>query len=195
MRSLSGHNVPSHEMMMNRLLSGLKFVIFSAALVLAASSLHAQEKRHATSLIGAPKYGPDFKHFDYVNPNAPKGGSVRLTAIGTFDSFNVIPYKGAKAAGMASGFIYDRLMASSADEPSSEYAQVAEWVSYPPDFSSVTYKLRDEARWHDGKPITPGRRHLQHGRAEEVQSAACLLLQERHRRKKDGRTRSHLLFR
>jgi microcin C transport system substrate-binding protein len=155
MRSLSGHNVPRHEMMMNRHLSGLKFVIFSAALLLAASSLHAQEKRHATSLIGAPKYGPDFKHFDYVNPNAPKGGSVRLTAIGTFDSFNVIPYKGAKAAGMASGFIYDRLMAGSADEPSSEYAQVAEWVSYPPDFSSVTYKLRDEARWHDGKPITP----------------------------------------
>ena len=138
---------------MNRLLSGLKFVTFSAALILAASGLHAQEKRYATTLIGVPKYGPDFKHFDYVNPNAPKGGSVRLSATGTYDTFNIIPYKGTKAGGL--GLIYDQLMATSLDEPSTEYGQIAEWVSYPADFSSATYKIRDAARWHDGKPITP----------------------------------------
>jgi microcin C transport system substrate-binding protein len=140
-------------MMMNRHLSGLKFVIFSATVVLAASGLHAQEKRFATTLIGTPKYGPDFKHFDYVNPNAPKGGSARLTAVGTFDNFNFIPYKGTKAGGL--GLIYDQLMTASLDESSAEYAQIAEWVTYPADFSTVTYKLRDEARWHDGTPITP----------------------------------------
>ena len=138
---------------MNRHLSGLKFFIFCTGLLLAASSLHAQEKRHATTLIGTPKYAADFKQFDYVNPNAPKGGSVRMTAIGTFDSLNFIPYKGTKAS--AIGLIYDQLMTASLDEPSSEYGQIAEWVSYPDDFSTATYRLRDEARWHDGKPITP----------------------------------------
>ncbi len=138
---------------MIRLLSGVTLVILSLATGIAVDSAGAQEKRHATSLIGQPKYGPDFKNFDYVNPDAPKGGSARLSAIGTFDSFNIIPYKGNKA-GMLN-VIYDQLMATSLDEPSTEYAQLAEWVSYPADYSSVTYKLRDAARWHDGKPITP----------------------------------------
>jgi microcin C transport system substrate-binding protein len=139
-------------MKMNRQLSGLTFVIFSVAVTLAASGLQAQERRHATSLIGTPKYGPDFKHFDYVNPNAPKGGLLRVSELGTYDSFNFIPYKGAKVRTL--GLIYDSLMSTGLDEPSSEYPQIAEWVSYPPDFSSATYKLRDAARWHDGKPIT-----------------------------------------
>lgn len=138
---------------MNRLLSGLKLITFSAALVLAASALQAQEKRYATSLIGTPKYGPDFKHFDYVKPDAPRGGTVRISETGTFDTFNLIPYKGTKPRGL--GLIYDQLMVGSLDEASTEYPQIAEWVSYPPDFGSVTYKLRDEARWHDGKPVTP----------------------------------------
>jgi microcin C transport system substrate-binding protein len=140
-------------MMMNRLLSGLTLIMLSLAVAAPPSAASAQEKRHATSLIGTPKLGPDFKHFEYVNPNAPKGGSARLSAIGTFDSLNVIPYRGTKAYGV--GLIYDQLMATSFDEPSSEYTQLAEWVSYPEDFSSVTYKLRDNARWHDGKPVTP----------------------------------------
>ena len=140
-------------MIMIRTSSGLKAIAATALLVFACGGAFADEKRHATSLIGTPKYGPDFKHFDYVNPNAPKGGSVRLWAMGTFDSFNIIPYKGNKAG--AIGQIYDTLMASSMDESSAEYSQIAEWVSYPADFSSVTYKLRDAARWHDGKPMTP----------------------------------------
>jgi microcin C transport system substrate-binding protein len=140
-------------MMMIRTSSGLKAIAATALLVFASGGAFADEKRHATSLIGTPKYAPDFKHFDYVNPSAPKGGAARLWAMGTFDSFNIIPYKGNKAS--AIGLIYDTLMASSMDESSTEYSQIAEWVSYPADFSSVTYKIRDAARWHDGKPITP----------------------------------------
>jgi microcin C transport system substrate-binding protein len=121
--------------------------------VFLASGAQAVEKRHAMALVGTPKYGPDFKHFDYVNPNAPKGGSTRLSAVGMFDSLNIIPYKGNKPGGL--GLIYNQLMAPSLDEPSAEYVQLAEWVSYPDDYSSVTYKLRDAARWHDGKPVTP----------------------------------------
>jgi microcin C transport system substrate-binding protein len=78
---------------------------------------------------------------------------VRIGAQGTFDNFNIITYKGSLANGM--GLMYEQLMAGSLDEPSAQYGQIAEWVSYPPDYASVTYKLRDEARWHDGKPITP----------------------------------------
>ncbi len=140
--------------MITRLPTGLKFLGFLVALfAFAAASAEAGEKLNGVSLIGTPKYGADFKHFGYVNPNAPKGGSVRLSATGTFDTLNIIPYKGNKAAGL--GLIYDQLMASSLDEPSTEYAHLSEWVSYPADYSSVTYKLRKEARWHDGEPVTP----------------------------------------
>ncbi|MGB0084454.1 MAG: extracellular solute-binding protein [Rhodomicrobiaceae bacterium] len=140
--------------MMIRLRTGLRFLGFLIALLsLAGSAAVAGEKLQGVSLIGTPKYGPDFKHFDYVNPDAPKGGSVRLSAVGTFDTLNMIPYKGNKAGGL--NLIYDQLMSGSLDEPSTEYAHLAEWVSYPDDYSSVTYKLRKEARWHDGKPVTP----------------------------------------
>ncbi|MDX2265735.1 MAG: extracellular solute-binding protein [Hyphomicrobiales bacterium] len=113
----------------------------------------APVRRHALSLIGEPKYGPDFQHFAYVNPNAPKGGSARLSAQGSFDSLNVATFKGQRAAGLT--LIYDQLFDASIDEPSTEYALIAEWASHPDDFSSVTYGLCENARWHDGKPITP----------------------------------------
>ena len=113
----------------------------------------APHRHHALSLIGKPKYPADFKHFDYVNPDAPKGGLVRMADIGSFDSLNPILYKGEPPAGL--GLVYESLMQDSLDEPSTSYGLIAEWASYPPDFSSVTFKLRDEARWHDGKPITP----------------------------------------
>jgi microcin C transport system substrate-binding protein len=108
---------------------------------------------HALSLIGEPKYPADFTHFDFVNPAAPKGGLVRMAEIGSFDSVNPVLYKGETAAGL--GLVYESLMADSLDEPSTSYGLIAEWASYPPDYSSVTFKLRDEARWHDGTPITP----------------------------------------
>jgi microcin C transport system substrate-binding protein len=121
--------------------------------VVAAASSEALTKHHALSLIGKPAYGPDFKHFDWVNPDAPKGGRVRLMAFGTFDSLNQFTIKGNAAAGVS--LIYDSLMASSPDEPSTGYGLVAEWVAYPDDFSSATFQLRTGARFHDGKPITP----------------------------------------
>ncbi len=108
---------------------------------------------HALSLIGEPHYPADFKQFDYVNPEAPKGGLVRIADIGSFDSLNPVLYKGEAAGGL--GLVYESLMQDSLDEPSTEYGLIAEWASYPADYSSVTFKLRDEARWQDGTPITP----------------------------------------
>jgi microcin C transport system substrate-binding protein len=128
----------------------------AAALSAAASAAIAEDGPwlHATSLIEpSPKYPADFKRFDYVNPDAPKGGVVRLAGVGgTFDSLNFVPAKGTVADGL--GLIYDTLMTSSYDEVSTEYGLLAEAVRFPPDFSSVTYRLRQGAKWHDGEPIT-----------------------------------------
>ncbi len=114
----------------------------------------ADPKHHALSLIGEPKFGPDFKHFDWVNPDAPKGGRVRQWAFGSFDTLNQFAdAKGRPGAGLE--LIYDRLMTTSPDEPTAAYAHVAEWLSFPPDYSSATVGLRPMARFHDGKPMTP----------------------------------------
>ena len=125
--------------------------------VVTAVQAGAAEKqwRHGLSLFGDLKYKPDFKHFDYVNPNAPKGGSVRQLAIGTFDNFNTVVAgaKGTVAAGV--DLIYDTLMIAALDEVSAEYGLLAESVSHPDDFSSVTYRLRPQAKFHDGRPVTP----------------------------------------
>jgi microcin C transport system substrate-binding protein len=129
--------------------------------VLSLAPVAAQEKtperhwRHGMSLFGDIKYPAGFKHFDYVNPNAPKGGTVRVTGFGTYDNFNpvVAGVKGTIASGITE--IFDTLMTPSFDEVSTEYGLLAESVSYPEDFSSVTYRLRPFARWHDGKPVTP----------------------------------------
>jgi microcin C transport system substrate-binding protein len=118
---------------------------------------HAQEKawRHGLSLFGDLKYPAGFKHFDYVNASAPKGGAVRLGGFGTFDNFNLVVsgVKGTIAAGINE--IYDTLMVPASDEVSTEYGLLAESVSHPDDFSAVTYRLRAGAKWHDGKPVTP----------------------------------------
>ncbi|MBX9591578.1 MAG: extracellular solute-binding protein [Hyphomonadaceae bacterium] len=119
----------------------------------AVSASDAPRKQHALSLIGEPKYGPDFKHFDWVNPSAPRGGRVRQWAMGTFDTLNPFPVKGTAAAALM--LIYDTLMVESPDEPSTEYGLIAEWVSHPDDYSSATFQLREGARFHDGKSITP----------------------------------------
>jgi microcin C transport system substrate-binding protein len=110
--------------------------------------------RHGLSLFGDLKYAAGFKHFDYVNPKAPKGGVVRLGGFGTFDNFNVVirGVKGTIAAGV--DLIYERLITPAMDEVATEYGQLAEAVSHPPDFSSVAYRLRADAKWHDGKPVT-----------------------------------------
>ncbi|MGI9413609.1 MAG: extracellular solute-binding protein [Hyphomicrobiales bacterium] len=117
-----------------------------------AARAEALQDSHVLSTFGSHKYKADFKHFDYVNPNAPKGGRIRLSAIGTYDSLNPFIIKGASAGSI--GLIYDSLFEGSHDEPLVAYGLIAETASYPADYSSVTYKLRQEARWHDGKPIT-----------------------------------------
>ena len=111
--------------------------------------------QHGLSLMGEPRYKPDFKQFDYVNPNAPKGGVVRMAATGTFDNFNlaVAGVKGQLGAGI--GLLYNTLLTSSLDEVSTAYGELAEAVAYPPDVSFVVYRMRATAKWHDGTPITP----------------------------------------
>ncbi|GGI20507.1 extracellular solute-binding protein [Bradyrhizobium guangdongense] len=111
--------------------------------------------RHALSLFGDIKYPAGFKRFDYVNPDAPKGGVARLISLGTFDNFNlaVAGIKGSLAP--AAALIYETLMARAQDEVATEYGELAESAQHPDDFSWVTYRLRKEARWHDGKPVTP----------------------------------------
>jgi microcin C transport system substrate-binding protein len=108
---------------------------------------------HALSLVGEPKYGPDFKHFDWVNPDAPKGGTVRGFVEGSFDSLNPFTVKGVPASSL--GLVYDSLMTNSPDEPSAQYGLIAEWVSFPPDYSTVTFGINPKARFQDGTPITP----------------------------------------
>jgi microcin C transport system substrate-binding protein len=122
-----------------------------------AGPAHAGEVtwRHGLSLFGDLKYPPGFPNFDYVNPKAPKGGVVRQIAIGTFDNFNLVisGVKGSIAG--AVGLIYETLMTPALDEVSTEYGLLAEAVSHPPDHSAVTYRLRGQAKWHDGMPVTP----------------------------------------
>jgi microcin C transport system substrate-binding protein len=110
--------------------------------------------RHGVSLFGELKYPADFKHFDYVNPSAPKGGSVRMIGLGTFDNFNevVAGLKGSLAA--FAGVVSDSLMVPVLDEVETSYGLLAEAVSYPADFASATFRLRAGARHHDGRPVT-----------------------------------------
>jgi len=127
-------------------------IIVIALLLGVAGAAHGAAT-HGMSLFGDLKYGPDFKHFDYVNPDAPKGGTMRYSALGTFDTLNPFVIKGIPAAGI--GGIFDTLTVRSEDEPSSEYGLVAESIELAPDRLSVLYTLRREARFHDGTPMTP----------------------------------------
>ena len=144
-------------------------VLHSTAAVLAAPAFGAlgagtfsvsaaaqgRQWKHGLSLFGEPQYPPGFKHFDYVNPSAPQGGTVRRIAFGTFDNFNqvVAGVKGSLAMGIE--LITESLMTPALDEVSTEYGLLAEAVSFPEDRSSVTYRLRANAHWHDDEPVTP----------------------------------------
>lgn len=107
---------------------------------------------HGIAMHGEPKYGPDFPHLDYVNPDAPKGGELRMAAIGSFDSLNAFIVKGETAAGL--GYLYDTLLTSTDDEAFTEYGLLAESLEVPEDRKWVIFNLRPQAKWHDGKPIT-----------------------------------------
>ena len=124
-------------------------LVFTIALFI-ASAAQAQAV-HGIAMTGAVKYPADFTHFDYVNPNAPKGGEVKLAAIGTVDSLNPFVLKGVSAAGLS--LVFDSLLESSADEAFSEYGLLAETVETPPDRSWVIFNLRPEAQFADGTPV------------------------------------------
>jgi microcin C transport system substrate-binding protein len=124
-------------------------------LLAAASGVAADEARHGLSAFGELKYGPDFQHFDYVNPNAPKGG--RLAHIGpaatiTFDSFNPFILRGDAAQGL--DLLFDSLMVRAMDEPDAVYGLVAKTAKLAPDRRSVTFQMRPEAKFSDGSPLT-----------------------------------------
>jgi microcin C transport system substrate-binding protein len=104
------------------------------------------------SLLGAPKYQPGFAHWNYVNPGAPKGGLARLDVLGGFDTFNPILPQGEPASGL--GLVYETLMTGSLDDTSASYPLLAEAVAYPPDYSSVTFRMNPKAKWQDGTPVT-----------------------------------------
>jgi len=109
-------------------------------------------RTHALSLLGEPALPADFPHWPWVNPTAPKGGEVALTALGSFDSFNAFILRGTAAVGLTN--LYDSLLIESADEASTEYAHLAGIVEIPADRMGVTFELRETARWHDGRPVT-----------------------------------------
>jgi microcin C transport system substrate-binding protein len=106
----------------------------------------------ALALLGEPKYGPDFKHFDWVNPDAPRGGEIHLATVGSFDTFNPFSFKGVAASGI--GALFETLMVPNPDEPDTEYGLIAQSVEIPEDRSWVAFNIRPEARWQDGEPIT-----------------------------------------
>jgi len=131
---------------------------WSGAVLWSATPARAQgsgvQWGHCLPLSGEFKYAAGFRQFDYVNPQAPKGGTLRLAALGTFDNFNqvVAGLKGLFAA--AAGTICDTLMVSSLDEPMANYGLIAEEVGHAPNFTTISFRLRAAARHHDGTPIT-----------------------------------------
>ncbi|MEE3662575.1 extracellular solute-binding protein [Brenneria sp. g21c3] len=132
----------------------LKSVVTAVLLCALPLGLHAETIEHSTSfaILGEPKYGADFRHFDYVNPDAPKGGSITLSALGTFDNFNRYALRGVAAA--RTERLYDALFVSSDDEPGSYYPLVAQSTRHDADFHWIEVDLNPSARFHDGTPIT-----------------------------------------
>lgn len=146
----------------------LRFFCLLAALLYVCTALNAAEPRHAFSLFGEVKYGPNFQHFDYVNPDAPKGGEVRLAARGNFNSLNPFILTGIPAAGI--DMLFDSLMTSSKDEPNTQYGLLAKTITVPADRSWARFSLRSEARFHDGTKVT----------AEDVVFSFNTLMQDGH---------------
>jgi len=131
----------------------LNAAILGLALLVAGFGVAQAVVTYGISLYGDFKYQPGFTHFDYANPDAPKGGTMRLSSIGTFDTLNPFVIKGVPAAGV--GQISDTLMTRSEDEPATNYPLVAESADLAADRLSILYTLNQAARFHDGSPMTP----------------------------------------
>ena len=130
------------------------FLVSMLALVTAESGWSGQKINitHALAMAGTPKYAQDFKHFDYTNPNAPKGGDVKLATVGTFDSLNPFIIRGVAATGI--GLMYDTLTVQSLDEPFTQYGLIAAKMELPEDRSWVIYHIDPNAKFHDGASIS-----------------------------------------
>jgi peptide/nickel transport system substrate-binding protein len=142
----------SHSPIYNWAYTCLKALICVALVHSYSSYVHA-EPSHGIAMHGTPKHAPDFSHFSYVNPDAPKGGSVTFASLGSFDSLNPLIIKGVAAAGLRN-HVFESLMARAYDEPFSLYGLLAENIETPDDRSWVAFTIRKEARFSDGKPVT-----------------------------------------
>lgn len=131
----------------------MKKLLLTSALILLSLPAFASSPKHGIALHGEPKYPANYKHFDYVNPDAPKGGTLNQSSLGTFDSLNPFIVKGNPAAGVGA-LVFQTLMEQAYDEPFSMYGLLAETVERADDNGSITFNLRKEAKWHDGKPVT-----------------------------------------
>ena len=129
----------------------IKFCV-SLILLVAFSTTTLAQKMHGLAMHGLPKYKGDFTHLDYINPNAPKGGTLRYGVYGSFDNLNRVAFKGRKAAGL--GYLNDTLMRRVWDEAFTLYGLIAEFADMPEDRSYVTFYINPNARFHDGSPIT-----------------------------------------
>ena len=133
----------------------MKRMLFNIAalfVLLSFQNYSHANKVHGIAMHGEPKYEISFRHLDYVNPNAPKGGEVKFGSYGSFDNLNRVAFKGSKAAGL--GYINDTLMRRVWDEAFSLYGLIAEFVEMPDDRSSITFYLNPNATFHDGSQIT-----------------------------------------
>ena len=130
-----------------------KFLTLSILGILLINPGVAQaEKMHGLAMHGVPKYDKNFTHLSYVNPDAPKGGTLRFGSYGSFDNLNRVAFKGSKAAGL--GYINDTLMRRVWDEAFTLYGLIAEYIDMPEDRSSITFFINSKARFHDDSPIT-----------------------------------------
>lgn len=130
----------------------MRIILIILLVLLSPLSAFAQWS-HALVLFGEPKYTDGFKHFDYVNPNAPKGGMAKMASSSNFDSLNAFIMKGVKAPGL--NLIYDSLMTGSLDEPQTYYPLIAKRFKLDKDKGWIEFELNRAARWHDGAAITP----------------------------------------
>lgn len=136
------------------LLASSNFVSASNSEPDTQASGHGAQAVHGLAMHGEPKYSQGFKHFDYINPQAPKGGALKMAIVANgFDSFNPFDIRGVAAAGI-SNYLYDTLLEYSADEPFAMYGLIAESIETPEDRSYVVFNLRPSARFQDDEPIT-----------------------------------------
>ncbi|MGI4851041.1 MAG: extracellular solute-binding protein [Janthinobacterium lividum] len=135
-----------------------KSVVYALAIVCSLYSAQATDPAtHGISMHGNLKYASDFKNFSYVNPDAPKGGRIKFSVMGTFDTLNPFVLKGTPPPGLSfysETLVFETLMRRSADEPFSLYGLIAESAAMAPDRSSITFNINPQAKWADGKSIT-----------------------------------------